>query len=146
MTSSRAERKLPRAGNGRVSAAGFPASSPDDWSIVALSTFIHATRDSGYKATSHAVAELVDNAIQAAAKRVAITITQAPSDDRYPMEIRVIDNGVGMSRANLRPQRRKRSHRESAQGRKRQIDAPVASSSRLHRFRPSAVERLPALR
>lgn len=102
MTSSRAERKLPRAANGRVSAAGFPASSPEDWSIVALSTFIHATRDSGYKATSHAVAELVDNAIQAAAKRVAITITRAPSDDRYPMEIRVIDDGVGMSRATLR--------------------------------------------
>jgi hypothetical protein len=36
-----------------------------DFSIVALDTFIQATRDSGYKGTGSAVAELVDNSLQA---------------------------------------------------------------------------------
>jgi hypothetical protein len=36
-----------------------------DASIVAVERFIHATRDSGYRGTLSAVAEFVDNSLQA---------------------------------------------------------------------------------
>src|SRR5260221_14584864 len=48
-------------------------------SLVAVERFIHATRDSGYKSTTSAVAELVDNAVQAMATEIAISIA---TDDR----------------------------------------------------------------
>jgi hypothetical protein len=76
--------------------------SAHDSSIVALSNFIHATRDSGYKATSHAIAELVDNAIQAAANNIAITVTQTEPTDSHSIEIRVRDDGIGMDQSTLR--------------------------------------------
>jgi hypothetical protein len=41
----------------------------EDTSIIAVDKFILATRDSGYKGTESAVAELVDNSVQAAARR-----------------------------------------------------------------------------
>ena len=49
----------------------------NQFSIVAVDRFIQATRDSGYKNTSSAVAELVDNAIQADATRIRITVCHA---------------------------------------------------------------------
>ena len=42
--------------------------------LVAVERFVLATRDSGYKDTSSAVAELVDNAAQAGARRVLIRV------------------------------------------------------------------------
>ena len=44
----------------------------DSFSIVALDRFIQATRDSGYRGTPSAVAELVDNALQAGAELVSV--------------------------------------------------------------------------
>jgi hypothetical protein len=67
-------------------------------SLVAVERFIHATRDSGYKSTASAVAELVDNAVQAAATEIAISIV---ADDREGMVIEVVDNGCGMTPAVL---------------------------------------------
>ena len=43
-----------------------------DHTIVREDRFIEATRDSGYKGTESALAELIDNAIQAGATRVDI--------------------------------------------------------------------------
>jgi hypothetical protein len=40
--------------------------------IVCLSNFINSTRDSGYKSTSSALAELVDNSLEAGARHVHI--------------------------------------------------------------------------
>ncbi|MCL4230380.1 MAG: ATP-binding protein [Dehalococcoidia bacterium] len=106
MDSSREVRGVrlpPETTNGLLSTAKNSAqSSANGASIVALSTFIHATRDSGYKATSHAVAELVDNAIQADANNIAITVTQAQSADSHSIELRVRDDGTGMNRSTLR--------------------------------------------
>jgi len=71
-----------------------------DSSIVVLDRFIQATRDSGYKGTASAVSELVDNAIQAKASDVEISLL--PSDDEGGIEVRVLDNGCGMDPLTLR--------------------------------------------
>jgi hypothetical protein len=71
------------------------------YSIVAVEKFIHATRDSGYKGTSSAVAELVDNSIQAGATEVAVTLI-AEGDGEHPICLRVVDNGSGMDAGTLR--------------------------------------------
>jgi hypothetical protein len=71
--------------------------------IVAVQTFIEATRDTGYKSTGSAIAELVDNALEASAKRVNVTIEHAvnaaATNDSI---IRVTDDGTGMTPAVLR--------------------------------------------
>jgi hypothetical protein len=43
-------------------------------SIIAVDRFILATRDSGYKGTESAVSELVDNSMQAGARKVMIEV------------------------------------------------------------------------
>jgi hypothetical protein len=73
-----------------------------DFSIVAVDRFIHATRDSGYKGTSSAVAELVDNAIQAGATNITVTLTVDADQDEHPIILTVIDNGSGMDARTLR--------------------------------------------
>lgn len=70
-------------------------------SIVAVDRFIQATRDSGYKSTGHAIAELIDNALQAGADQIDVWI-QKSGDAEYPLEVFVCDDGRGMDRATLR--------------------------------------------
>jgi hypothetical protein len=77
-------------------------SRKDDCSIIAVDKFIQATRDSGYKGTESAVAELVDNSLQAGARKVAIEVAVAEGEEDYPMRISVLDDGCGMDRATLR--------------------------------------------
>lgn len=60
--------------------------------LVAIRSFIQATRDSGYKSTSSAIAELVDNAFEAKAESVEIFL----SEDEDGKRITVTDNGTGM--------------------------------------------------
>ena len=74
----------------------------DDSSIIALDRFIQATRNSGYKGTESALAELVDNSLQAGAGRVLIDIVAAPDNAVYPIRISVLDDGCGMDRRTLR--------------------------------------------
>ena len=57
--------------------------------------FLLATRDSGYKTTALAVAELIDNSLQAGACRVSVDVL-ASDDNAFPLELRVSDDGVGM--------------------------------------------------
>jgi len=71
-------------------------------SIIALDKFIQATRDSGYKGTSSAISELVDNSIQAAATRIEIAVTAAAGDDESAIDVSVLDNGTGMDPFTLR--------------------------------------------
>ena len=73
-----------------------------DFSIVSVDKFIQATRDSGYKGTSSAVAELVDNSLQAGATEIAISVTVNERGDAYPVVLSVIDNGSGMDAHTLR--------------------------------------------
>jgi hypothetical protein len=65
---------------------GFP--------IVAVRSFIEATRDSGYKSTSSAIAELIDNAFEAEAKTVDVFLTDDGEDGK---RIIVTDDGIGMA-------------------------------------------------
>lgn len=74
----------------------------NDYSIVALEQFIQATRDSGYKGTPSAVAELVDNSIQAGATQIEISLTEDDKEKEFPFVLSVIDNGQGMDATTLR--------------------------------------------
>jgi hypothetical protein len=77
-------------------------SRKEDWSIIAVDKFIQATRDSGYKGTESAVAELVDNSLQAGARRVTIEVAVADEQGDHPLRVPVLDDGCGMDRATLR--------------------------------------------
>jgi hypothetical protein len=64
-----------------------------DAPLVALPQFVQATRDAGYRGVAQAIAELIDNAIQAGARTVDISV--ARGDGARP-EIQVVDDGAGM--------------------------------------------------
>jgi Histidine kinase-, DNA gyrase B-, and HSP90-like ATPase len=70
-------------------------------SIVALDRFILSTRDSGYKSTSSAVAELVDNALQAGATTVRVSIEASDAMSGSDVRIQIADDGAGMDRYTL---------------------------------------------
>lgn len=68
--------------------------------LVSPGNFVLATRDTGYRTTSMAVAELVDNAVQAGATVVDVDVV-ASGDKSHPVEIRVADDGCGMDAPSL---------------------------------------------
>lgn len=70
-------------------------------SIVALDRFILSTRDSGYKSTSSAVSELIDNALQAGARNVRITIDATDAKSGSDLQLQIADDGCGMDRPTL---------------------------------------------
>jgi len=71
-------------------------------SFVAERQFIIATRETGYRTTGSAIAELVDNALQAGANTVSIlTRNFERTGDNNDPEVAVLDNGSGMSPALL---------------------------------------------
>lgn len=61
-------------------------------SLIAVPEFLQSTRHAGYRSPAHAVAELVDNAIQAGARRIEVRLLDEPDG----LELRVIDDGAGM--------------------------------------------------
>jgi hypothetical protein len=79
-----------------------PNSGDGDDSLVAVDRFIQATRDSGYRGTPSAVAELVDNALQAGATRVLICVEHDPAGVDGSLRVEVTDNGCGMDEATVR--------------------------------------------
>lgn len=66
-----------------------------DLGLVDPAHFLLATRDSGYKTTALAVAELIDNSLQAGARHIEVAVV-ATSDAKFPLEVRVTDDGAGM--------------------------------------------------
>lgn len=82
-----------RSRGGRGTGLGKPQ-------LVNARNFVAASRDSGYKSTSQAVAELVDNSVQAGAKSIAVDVV-ASGDDAFPIELMVTDDGAGMDAATL---------------------------------------------
>jgi len=70
--------------------------------IVAVRSFIEATRDTGYKSTGSAIAELVDNAFEAEASIVAVRIEEIETQGNKELAVRVTDNGTGMTPEVLR--------------------------------------------
>jgi hypothetical protein len=84
----------------RRSVSSQPPDEPR--SIIKLDNFIVATRDSGYKGTTSAIAELVDNSLQAGARQVQIWLEKDPSGETYPLVVAVQDDGHGMDAGTLR--------------------------------------------
>lgn len=78
------------------------ASSEENFSIVAVDKFIEATRDSGYKGTASAVAELVDNSLQAGATEITVSLTIDSDEHEHPIVLTLVDNGRGMDAGQLR--------------------------------------------
>ncbi|MER7419042.1 ATP-binding protein [Micromonospora peucetia] len=68
--------------------------------LVNPTNFLFATRDTGYKTTGLALAELVDNAVQAGARHVDVDVRPAASPDRR-LELMVVDDGTGMDASAL---------------------------------------------
>jgi hypothetical protein len=77
-------------------ATGRPTNRSD---LVVASNFIQAAREMGYTSVSSAVAELIDNSIQAGAARVSILITR-PDESGFP-RIEIEDDGAGMTPSEL---------------------------------------------
>lgn len=77
------------------------------YSIVTSDLTVKALQDSGYKSTAHAIAELIDNGLEAKADLVELFVVESmdrPSHRaRYRVEkIAVLDNGSGMDPETLR--------------------------------------------
>jgi hypothetical protein len=72
----------------KLEASGF------DWDLLVGDAFIRGMRDIGYRSTAFALAELVDNAIQAMASQVDVIF--GFDCGNTPTSIAVIDNGYGM--------------------------------------------------
>lgn len=77
-----------------------PQTGRPSLSLVDPANFLVATRDTGYKSTALAIAELIDNSLQAGASEVHVQVA-AGQDDEYPIEITVLDNGSGMGQDTL---------------------------------------------
>lgn len=67
--------------------------------VVDPKRFLQATRDSGYRDLGSAIAELVDNSLQAGAANVDVFLPQRRTDE--PPSIAVLDDGTGMTRKEL---------------------------------------------
>src|SRR3954451_7156292 len=64
------------------------------WDILVGDAFVRGMRDIGYKSTAFAMAELIDNSIQAAATQIDIVF--GFDGGAKPTQIAVIDDGYGM--------------------------------------------------
>ncbi len=82
-------------GNGRAVQPRGGAVTAAGSRLVDPRHFLVATRDSGYLSTPLAVAELVDNAIQAGAQSVDVLVSTRRGAES-PIEIAVVDDGEGM--------------------------------------------------
>lgn len=64
------------------------------WDLMLGGAFVRGMRDIGYKNTAFAMAELLDNAIQANAKKVDVVF--GFDDGSKPTQVAIIDDGHGM--------------------------------------------------
>ncbi len=65
------------------------------WDLIVGDAFVRGMRDIGYKSTSYALAELIDNSVQAGATWVNVVFGFNPGSAK-PARIAVVDNGWGM--------------------------------------------------
>lgn len=104
------------------------------WDILVGDAFVRGMRDIGYKSTAFAMAELIDNSIQAAATQIDIVF--GFDSGAMPTQIAVIDDGYGMEptmvRASLVWGAGTRAENRSGFG-KYGYGLPSASVSQCHR-------------
>ena len=82
-----------------------PSENQLSFSIIDTIMTVAAMRDSGYKSTTHALAELIDNSIEAGATAIEIFGVSKRDDqtERVTLsELAVLDNGSGMDLTTLR--------------------------------------------
>lgn len=76
------------------------------FSIINTQMTVRSMRDSGYKSTRHALAELIDNSVEAGATEIEVfAVSYLDNGKRRRMKIRelaVLDNGEGMDKNQLR--------------------------------------------
>jgi hypothetical protein len=77
------------------------------YDFVPAGLAVKAMRDNGYKTTAHAVAELIDNSVQATARLVEFFAVEEPAlvsqrQRNRVIELAVLDNGRGMDEETLR--------------------------------------------
>jgi hypothetical protein len=73
------------------------------FALIVPENFIQATRDSGYKSLGSALAELVDNAFEAKATQVSVTMEKVEQQGgAEDVLVTVADNGRGMEAQTLR--------------------------------------------
>jgi hypothetical protein len=77
-------------------------SDKTSFALIVPENFIQATRDSGYKTLGSALAELVDNAFEAKANLVSVTIEKVEQQGVEDVRVSVADNGRGMSADTVR--------------------------------------------
>lgn len=76
-----------------------------DFSIVEPKMTVEAMRASGYKSTTHALAEIIDNSIESGADVIEVFGVSRTDDNTSRLtlqELAVLDNGVGMDGQTLR--------------------------------------------
>ena len=76
-----------------------------NFSIIDTQMTVNSMRDSGYKSTTHALAELIDNSIESGATMIEIfgVSRRDIRTQRFTLkELAVLDNGEGMDRTTLR--------------------------------------------
>ena len=71
------------------------------WPVVASEAFILATRDTGYRNTAAAIAELIDNSLQAHASNIQVRIYEDRAQGNGVC-VAVVDDGDGMDATGLR--------------------------------------------
>ena len=79
--------------------------SQPSFTIVNTAMTVRSMRDSGYKSTTHALAELIDNAIEADAVSIelfGVSRFDTAKDRHALQELAVLDDGVGMNAEVLR--------------------------------------------
>ena len=82
-----------------------PSENQLSFSIIDTKMTVEAMRDSGYRSTTHALAELIDNSIEAGATAIEIFGVSKRDDqtERVTLsELAVLDNGSGMDLTTLR--------------------------------------------
>ena len=69
--------------------------------IINIQSYVDALRNTGYKNTESALAEIIDNSIEAEAKNIFVICSIAASGYRRITEIAILDNGHGMKKSTL---------------------------------------------
>lgn len=64
--------------------------------LIHLKNFIQSTRDSGYKNVAFAIAEIIDNALEAAATVIEVNISRDNDNGAPKFNLSASDNGTGM--------------------------------------------------
>ncbi len=71
--------------------------------LMVPESFVRGIRDLGYRSNGDAVAELIDNALQAHADRIDVVFGyEGSGSTKKPLQMAIVDNGHGMKPAMLR--------------------------------------------